>query len=155
MFSALWDLFTCAARALFDLGGAVVRLAFQLLSALAGAVLWPLRALWALLFGDWSALATWTPGYLVGVLPGAGSPGRAAALQPVEEGKAVRAKAPPSPVGFCPEGSYRVDREKREPAGQDRQGFGDTGNPRPAQVPITTEKVAATLHQRAATFLRF
>ena len=53
MFSALWDLFTCAARALFDLGGAVVRLAFHLLSALAGALLWPLKALWTLLFGDW------------------------------------------------------------------------------------------------------
>ncbi len=65
MFSALWDLFTCAARALFDLGGAVVRLAFHLLSALAGALLWPLKALWALLFGDWSALTSWTPAYLV------------------------------------------------------------------------------------------
>ena len=65
MFSALWDLFTCAARALFDLGGAVVRLAFHLLSALAGALLWPLKALWTLLFGDWSALTTWTPAYLV------------------------------------------------------------------------------------------
>lgn len=64
MFSALWDLFTCAARALFDLGGAVVRLAFHLLSALAGALLWPLKALWTLLFGDWSALTTWTPAYL-------------------------------------------------------------------------------------------
>ena len=59
MFSALWDLFTCAARALFDLGGAVVRLAFHLLSALAGALLW------TLLFGDWSALTSWTPAYLV------------------------------------------------------------------------------------------
>lgn len=65
MFSALWDLFTCAARALFDLGGAVVRLAFHLLSALAGALLWPLKALWTLLFGDWSALTSWTPAYLV------------------------------------------------------------------------------------------
>ena len=65
MFSALWDLFTCAARALFDLGGAVVRLAFHLLSALAGALLWPLKALWTLLFGDWSALTPWTPAYLV------------------------------------------------------------------------------------------
>ena len=64
MFSALWDLFTCAARALFDLGGAVVRLAFHLLSALAGALLWPLKALWTLLVGDWSTLATWTPAYL-------------------------------------------------------------------------------------------
>lgn len=64
MFSALWDLFTCAARALFDLGGAVVRLTFHLLSALAGALLWPLKALWALLFGDWSTLTTWTPAYL-------------------------------------------------------------------------------------------
>ena len=90
MFSALWDLFTCAARALFDLGGAVVRLAFHLLSALAGALLWPLKALWTLLFGDWSTLATWTPRLSGGVPAGAGSPGRAAALQPVEEGKAVR-----------------------------------------------------------------
>ena len=65
MFSALWDLFTRAARALFDLGGAVVRLAFHLLSALAGALLWPLKALWTLLFGDWSALTSWTPAYLV------------------------------------------------------------------------------------------
>lgn len=65
MFSALWNLFTCAARALFDLGGAVVRLAFHLLSALAGALLWPLKALWTLLFGDWSALTSWTPAYLV------------------------------------------------------------------------------------------
>ena len=65
MFSALWDLFTCAARALFDLGGAVVRLAFHLLSALAGALLWPLKALWTLLFGDWSALTSWPPAYLV------------------------------------------------------------------------------------------
>ena len=65
MFSALWDLFTCAARALFDLGGAVVRLAFHLLSALAGALLWPLKALWTLLFGDWSTLTAWTPAYLV------------------------------------------------------------------------------------------
>lgn len=65
MFSALWDLFTCAARALFDLGGAVVRLAFHLLSALTGALLWPLKALWTLLFGDWSALTSWTPAYLV------------------------------------------------------------------------------------------
>ena len=64
MFSALWDLFTCAARALFDLGGAVVRLAFHLLSALAGALLWPLKALWTLLFGDWSTLTTWAPAYL-------------------------------------------------------------------------------------------
>ena len=64
MFSALWDLFTCAARALFDLGGAVVRLAFHLLSALAGALLWPLKALWTLLFGDWSALTSCTPAYL-------------------------------------------------------------------------------------------
>ena len=65
MFSALWDLFTCAARALFDLGGAVVRLAFHLLSALAGALLWPLKALWTPPFGDWSALTSWTPAYLV------------------------------------------------------------------------------------------
>ena len=65
MFSALWDLFTCAARALFDLGGAVVRLAFHLLSALAGALLWPLKALWTLLFGDWGAVTSWSPAYLV------------------------------------------------------------------------------------------
>ena len=61
MLSALWELFENLVRALFDVGGALVRVVFQLFSLLAQALLWPFKALWTLLFGDWTALSPWQP----------------------------------------------------------------------------------------------
>lgn len=65
MLSAVWELFENLIRALFSVGGALLRVGFQLLSALASLVLLPFRAAWGLLFGDWGALDSWTQGYLV------------------------------------------------------------------------------------------
>ena len=64
MISALWELFSSVASAVFQVGGALVRVVFQLLGTLASAVVWPFRAAWALLFGDWHTLGPWTPLYL-------------------------------------------------------------------------------------------
>ena len=65
MFSALWDIFSSLASAFFQVVGALGRGLLDVLSALASAVLWPIRAASGILFGNWDVSSQWTPLYFV------------------------------------------------------------------------------------------
>ena len=64
MFSALWDIFSSLVSAFFQVVGALGRGLLDVLSALASAVLWPIRAASGILFGNWDVSSQWTPLYL-------------------------------------------------------------------------------------------
>ena len=64
MFSALWDIFSSLVSAFFQVVGALGRGLLDVLSALASAVLWPIRAASGILFGNWDISSQWTPLYL-------------------------------------------------------------------------------------------
>lgn len=65
MFSALWDIFSSLVSAFFQVVGALGRGLLDVLSALASAVLWPIRAASGILFGNWDVSSQWTPLYFV------------------------------------------------------------------------------------------
>ena len=65
MFSALWDIFSSLVSAFFQVVGALGRGLLDVLSALASAVLWPIRAASGILFGNWDISSQWTPLYFV------------------------------------------------------------------------------------------
>lgn len=65
MFSALWDIFSSLVSAFFQVVGALGRGLLDVLSALASAVLWPVRAVGGILFGGWDVSFQWTPLYFV------------------------------------------------------------------------------------------
>lgn len=52
-------------RAFFEVIGALARGSWDVLSSIASAVLWPVRAVTGLLFGDWSTVGRWTPWYFL------------------------------------------------------------------------------------------
>ena len=64
MFSALWDIISSLVSAFFQVVGALGRGLLDVLSALASAVLWPIRAASGILFGNWDVSSQWTPLYL-------------------------------------------------------------------------------------------
>lgn len=65
MISALWDVLQSIGRAFFQVIGALAHGAWDVLSGVASAVLWPVRAVTGLLFGDWSTVGRWTPWYFL------------------------------------------------------------------------------------------
>ena len=52
-------------RAFFEVIGALARGSWDVLSSIASAGLWPVRAVTGLLFGDWSTVGRWTPWYFL------------------------------------------------------------------------------------------
>ena len=63
--SAIFDVLSSIVSAFFQVLGARGRGRWDILGAVASAVLWPVRAVGGILFGVWDVSSQWTPLYFV------------------------------------------------------------------------------------------
>lgn len=62
--SAIFDVLSSIVGTFFQVLGALGRGLWDILGAVASAVLWPVRAVGGILFGGWDVSSQWTPLYL-------------------------------------------------------------------------------------------